>query len=105
VAEEFRKTQLKAYINSLKDINRMDATGVLLQKLSQLSQKPVDAITSFINIAKQCLSDSAKRTESSLNDLKETGGEDLSSCYSQIEASLRELENVASEIKGEQPCS
>lgn len=105
VAEEFRKTQLKAYINSLKDINGMDATGVLLQKLSQLSQKPVDAITSFINIAKQCLSDSTKRTESSLNDLKGTGGEDLSSCYSQIEASLRELENVASEIKGEQPCS
>lgn len=105
VVEEFQKTQIKAYIKTLKEINEIDETGDLLQKLSQLSQKPVDAIATFTSIAKQCLSASIQRTESSFNSLKETGGEDLSSCHSQIEAFLRDLENIAGEIKGDPPCS
>jgi hypothetical protein len=102
--EEFKKTKIEAYIKALKEINEADKTGVLLQKLSQLSQKPVDAISNFINIAKQCLSVSTQRAESSLSSSRESGGEDLSLCYSQIETSLIILKNAASEIKGEFLC-
>ena len=102
--EEFKKTKIEAYIKALKEINEADKTGVLLQKLSQLSQKPVDAISNFINIAKQCLSASTQRAESSLSSSRESGGEDLSLCYSQIETSLMILKNAASEIKGEFLC-
>jgi hypothetical protein len=102
--EEFKKTRIEAYIKNLKEISEIDDTGVLLQKLSQLSQKPVDAIANFISIAKQCLSASTQTAESSLSSLRESGGEDLSLCYSQIEASLTTLKNAASEIKGETLC-
>lgn len=102
--EEFKKTRIEAYIKALKEINDIDETGILLQKLSQLSQKPVDAIANFISVAKQCLSASTQRAESSLSSSRESGGEDLSSCYSQIEASLTILKNAASEIKGELLC-
>jgi hypothetical protein len=102
--EEFKKTKIEAYIKILKEINGIDDTGVLFQKLSQLSQKPTDAIANFINIAKQCLNASTQKAEASLNSLKETGGEDLSSCYSQIEVSLRTLENITIELKGQPLC-
>jgi hypothetical protein len=104
VTEEFKKTRIETYIKNLKEINEIDDTGVLFQKLSQLSQKPMDAIANFISVAKQCLTSSVQRAESSLDGLKEAGGGDLSSCYAQIEKSLIEMKNTASEIKEKPLC-
>jgi hypothetical protein len=103
--EEFKGARLKDYLSKLQKLQGMDEVATLLPLLSSLPERPVEVITRFLDTARQFVDKSQEAVNSNLADLRTTGGGELEECYQAIGGTLLELKQLASEIKGEPPCS
>jgi hypothetical protein len=104
VMEEFQKANLKAYINNLQRLQDMNEVATLLPLLSSLRERPLEVITKFLDTARKFVDKSQEAVQNNLADLRTTGGGELEECYQAIDRSLLELQQLASEFKGEPPC-
>jgi len=103
--EEFKGARLKDYLSKLQKLQGMDEVYTLLPLLSNLPERPVEVITKFLDTARKFVDKSQETVQNNLADLRTTGGGELEGCYQAIERSLLELKQLASEVKGEPPCS
>lgn len=103
--DEFKGARLKDYLSKLQKLQGMDEVATLLPLLSNLPERPVEIITRFLDTARKFVGKSQETVQNNLADLRTTGGGELEECYQAIERSLLELQQLASEIKGEPPCS
>ncbi|AFY67279.1 protein DpdH [Geitlerinema sp. PCC 7407] len=103
--KNFENARLKGYLDLMKKIQNTEEIGLLFQYLSSASERPVEIISRFLNLARQAVDKSTESTQKSLADLRSTGAGDLEASYIGIERSLLELQQLAHEIKGESPCS
>jgi len=103
--KNFENAKLKSYLELMKKIQNTEELGLLFQYLSSATERPIEVISSFLNLARQAVDKSLEGVERNLTDLRASGGGDLESSYTGIELSLLELQQLANEIKGESSCS
>lgn len=103
--KNFENAKLKNYLELMKKIQNTEEVGLLFQYLSTASERPLEVISSFLNLARPAVDRSLEVTQKSLADLRNTGGMDLERSYTEIEKALLELQKLTVEIKGEPPCS
>lgn len=103
--KEFRSVQLSAYLKSMRDIQSEEDVAVLLPQLSTISAKPVKVLSNFLSQAKDFVERSFSAANVEIENLRDvTGISDLESSCLAIEQSFQEIQNLASEIKGDTPC-
>ncbi|PSN16987.1 hypothetical protein C7293_00210 [filamentous cyanobacterium CCT1] len=105
VMEEFKGARLKDYLSKLQKLQDMNEIATLLPLLSSLPERPVEVITKFLDYARKFVDKSQEAVQSNLADLRTAEGGELEASYVAIERSLLELQQLASEIKGEAACS
>lgn len=105
VMEEFKGARLKDYLTKLQKLQDMNEIATLLPLLSSLPERPVEVITKFLDYARRFVDKSQEAVQSDLAELRTAGGGELEASYVTIERSLLELQQLASEIKGEAACS
>lgn len=103
--ENFKGAKLKDYLSKLKKIQSMDEVNTLLPLLSNLQEKHIEIITTFLETSRKFINKSQEEVEKNLTDLRTTEGGDLEVSYEAIEKSLMELQQLASEIGGKSSCS
>lgn len=103
--KNFENAKLKSYLELMKKIQNTEEIGLLFQYLSSAAERPIEVISSFLKLARSAVDKSLEATQRSLTDLRNTGGADLESSYTEIERSLMKLQQLTNEIKGEQLCS
>lgn len=103
--KNFENARLKGYLDLMKRIQNTEEMELLFQYLSSASERPVEIISRFLNLARQAVDKSMESTQKSLADLRRTGAGNLEASYIGIERSLLELQEIAHEIKGESSCS
>jgi hypothetical protein len=99
--KEFRGVQLSAYLKSMQDIQNEEDIGILLPQLSTISPNPVRVLSTFLNLTNDFMNRSFTAANAEIDNLRATGSSDLESSYIAIEQSLQEIQNLASEIKGD----
>ncbi|MBE9111422.1 hypothetical protein IQ273_18620 [Nodosilinea sp. LEGE 07298] len=103
--EDFQKAKLKAYLSSLKKLQENDDRQKLLPLISGLSVRYAEIITNFLDRGNQFLTKVQEETQRELENLRSTGSGELEVSCQAIEASLLDLQQLASEINGESVCS
>jgi hypothetical protein len=99
--EIFKSTPFNSYLKDMKKISEAEDRSELLPLLSNLKEKPLQALSEFLNLGDRVLSTIENNANQALEDLMTTGSRELDQTYKNIDQSFLKLKTLLEDIKRE----